>query len=170
MYSASSNHSFVCDGAGYDEVYPSGHKDHDSPSEERSPSASSPSSRDEGLEKGGPEDDFLQNLDDNETPIQSVMGSNGLRKFIMLPIWTVNDFIFSIKETHFKTLRGKYQIPNNIPLRLPYKLEKCYYDSIEGVGVYEQMLKVGLRFPLSSLHHQFLQHLGLSVNQISPNT
>ena len=98
------------------------------------------------------------------------MGSDGLRKFIMLPIWTVNDFIFSIKETHFKTLRGKYQIPNNIPLCLPYKLEKCYYDSIEGVGVYEQMLKVGLRFPLSSLHHQFLQHLGLSVNQISPNT
>ena len=98
------------------------------------------------------------------------MGSDGLRKFIMLPIWTVNDFIFSIKEIHFKTLRGKYQIPNNIPLCLPYKLEKCYYDSIEGVGVYEQMLKVGLRFPLSSLHHQFLQHLGLSVNQISPNT
>ena len=31
------------------------------------------------------------------------------------------------------------------------------------------MLKVGLKFPLSSLHHQLLHHLGLSVNQISPN-
>ena len=59
MSSASSNHSFVHDGAGYNEVYPSGHKDHDSPSEERSSSASSPSLRDEGLEKGGLEDDFL---------------------------------------------------------------------------------------------------------------
>ena len=59
MSSASSNHSFVCDEAGYNEVYPSGHKDHGSPSEERSSSASSPSLRDEGLEKGGLEDDFL---------------------------------------------------------------------------------------------------------------
>ena len=102
MSSASSNHSFVHDGAGYNEVYPSGHKDHDSPSEERSSLASSPSSRDEGLEKGGPKDYFLQDLDDNETPIQSVVGPNGLRKFIMLPIWTVNDFISTIKKTPFQ--------------------------------------------------------------------
>ena len=169
MSSASSNHSFVRDGAGYDEVYPSGHKDHDSPSEERSSLASSPSLRDEGLEWEGPEDDFFQDLDDNELPIQSVVGPNGLRKFIMLPIWTVNDFISTIKEPHFKTLRGKYQIPDNIPLHLPYKSEKCYYDGVDGVGVYEQMLKTGLRFPLSSLHRQLLQHLGLSANQIFPN-
>ena len=121
MSSASSNHSFVHNGTSYDEVYPSSHKDHDSLSKERSLSANSPSSRDEGLEKGGPEDDFLQDLDDNETPIQSVVGPDGLRKFIMLPIWTINDFISSIKEPHFKTLRGKYQIPDNIPLCLPYK-------------------------------------------------
>ena len=87
----------------------------------------------------------------------------------MLPIWTVNDFISTINEPHFKTLRGKYQIPENIPLHLPYKLEKCYYDDVDDVGVYEQMLKAELRFPLSSLHRQLLQHLGLSVNQISPN-
>ena len=31
------------------------------------------------------------------------------------------------------------------------------------------MLKVGLRFPLSSLHHELLKYLGLSVSQISPN-
>ena len=31
------------------------------------------------------------------------------------------------------------------------------------------MLKAGLRFPLNSLHHELLQYLGLSVNQISPN-
>ena len=102
MSSASSNHSFVRNGAGYDEVYPSGHKDHGSPSEERSSSASSPSLRDEGLEKGGLEDDFLQDLDDNETSIQTVVGPDGLRKFIMLPIWTVNDFISSIKEPILK--------------------------------------------------------------------
>ena len=31
------------------------------------------------------------------------------------------------------------------------------------------MLKVGLRFPLNSLHHELLKYLGLSVSQISPN-
>ena len=169
MSSASSNHSFVRDGAGYDEVYLSGHKDHDSSSEERSPSTSSPSSKDEGLERGGPEDDFFQDLDDNEPLIQFVVGPDGLRKFIMLHIWTVNDFISTIKEPHFKTLRGKYKIPNNVPFRLPYKSEKCYYDGIDGVGVYEQMLKAGLKFRLSSLHRQLLHHLGLSINQISLN-
>ena len=151
-------------------MYPSSHKDLDIPSEERSPLDNSPSSRDdEGLETEGPEDDFIQDLDDTQPPVHSVVGPNGLRKFIMLSIWTVNDFTSTIKETHFKTLRDKFQIADSIPIRLPYKSEKCYYDSVEGVRVYEQMLKAGLRFPLSSLHHQLLQHLGLSVNQISPN-
>ena len=31
------------------------------------------------------------------------------------------------------------------------------------------MLKVGLRFPLSSLHRELLKYLGLSVNQVSSN-
>ena len=74
----------------------------------------------------------------------------------MLPIWTVNDFTSTIKEPHFKTLRQKYQISVNIPFRLPYKSEKCYYKGVQGVELYVQMLKAGLRFPLSSLHCQLL--------------
>ena len=97
------------------------------------------------------------------------MGPDGLREFITLPIWTINDFTFTIKESHFKTLKEKYQIPVNIPLRLPYLSEKCYYKGVEGIEVYEQMLKARLKFPLSSLHCQLLQYLGLAVTQISPN-
>ena len=104
MSSALSNHSFVRDGADYDEVYSSGHKDHDNPSEERILSTSSPSSRDEGLEKEKLEDDLLQDLDDNEPPIQSVVGPDGLRKFIMLPIWKVNDFISKYLGASIKSL------------------------------------------------------------------
>ena len=54
-------------------------------------------------------------------------------------------------------------------MHLPYKSEKCYYEGFEDVGVYEQMLKAGLRFPLCALHCRLLQYLGLSINQISPN-
>ena len=107
-------------------------------------------------------------LDDDEQ-LGPVVGADGPREFIMLPEWTVNDFTSTIKESHFKTLRDNYQIPDHIPIRLPYKSEKCYYEGVEGVGVYEQMLKAGLRFPLSSLHRELLKYLGLSVNQISPN-
>ena len=52
MSSASSNQSCVRNGAGYDEMYPSSHKDHDASSEERSLSTSS--SRDEDLEMEKP--------------------------------------------------------------------------------------------------------------------
>ena len=70
-------------------------------------------------------------------PVQSIISLDGFREFIMFPIWTINDFTSTIKETHFKTIREKYQIPINIPLRLPYKSEKCYYEGVEGVKVYE---------------------------------
>ena len=68
MSSVSSNQSFVCDGASYDEVYPLGHKDPNSPSEERNPSVTSPSSKDEGLESDRLEEDSGDGLDD-EPPI-----------------------------------------------------------------------------------------------------
>jgi len=90
-------------------------------------------------------------VDIGEPPIQSIVGPDGFRKFIMLPLWTINDFISSVKQTHFNTLREEYQISVNIPMRLPFKREKCYYKGVEDVRVYEQHLKAGLRFPLSAL-------------------
>ena len=53
-------------------------------------------------------------------------------------------------------LREKYQIPVNIPIRLPLKHEKCYYKGVKDVEVYKQHLKVGPRFPLSALHRCLL--------------
>ena len=165
MSSASSNRSVARDGLDYEGVYPSGHREQDS-TEDRSPSSSSSSSTYEDLEVV----DQDEGHDDGEKQIvKSVIGADGLREFVMVPEWTVNFFTSVIKEKHFKTLRDNYQIPENVVIRLPYKSEKCYYDGLEGVGVYEQMLKAGLRFPLSSLHRELLRQLGLSVNQISPN-
>ena len=164
MSSASSNQSFVRDRAGYEELYPSGYRDPDELSE-RSPSAASPSSKNEDMELAEPE----EGSDDGEQRIKSVIGADGLRGFIMLPVWTVNNFTSTINEAHFKTLRAIYQIPDYIPIRLPYKSEKCYYDGVDNVWVYEQALKACLRFPLNSLKRELLQHLGFSISQISPN-
>ena len=166
MSSASSNQSIVRDGAEYEEVYSSGHKEPESPGKERSPSASSSSSTNEDMEMVEVEDTFD---DDEDQPLGSIIGANGLREFIMLLEWTVNKFTSVIREKHFSTFTANFQIPDYIPIHLPYVSEKCYYEGVEGVRVYEQMLKAGLWFPLSTLHRELLKYLGLSVTQISPN-
>ena len=80
MSNASSNQSFVRDGAGYEEVYPSGYKYPDALSE-RSPSASSPSSRNEDMEVAELEEG---SIDGEDQRIKSVVGTDGLKEFVML--------------------------------------------------------------------------------------
>ena len=49
--------------------------------------------------------------DDGEEQIgKSIIGADGLREFVMLPEWIVNNFTSTIKESHFKTFRDNYQI------------------------------------------------------------
>ena len=144
MSNVSKNQSVIRDGTDYEDVYPSGHVDQESSGEDRSLSASSSSSTNEDTEVAEPVEIFN---DSEEQTLRFVIGANGLRDFIMLPEWMVNNFISTIKENHFKTLRKNYQIPENILIRLPYKSKKCYYDDVEGVGIYEQMLKAGLSSP-----------------------
>ena len=132
MSSVSSNQSVVHDGVDYEEVYPSGHKDQESPGEERSPSTSSSSSTNEDMEMVELED--VSN-DGEEQPIRFVVGADGLREFIMLPEWTVHNFTSTIKEKHFNTFRANFQTPDNISIRRPYVSEKYYYKGVEGVEV-----------------------------------
>nr|POE50366.1 hypothetical protein CFP56_55177 [Quercus suber] len=140
------------------------------------PSANSPSEEEEEdsdmdeSESGTSEDsDGEENVENVESPIRSVIGLDGLRKFVLPLMWMVNDFKSTIKIKHFDTLRERYQIPIDIPIHLPFKFEKCYYDGTNDVDVYEKMFKARFRLPLSALHHHLLQYLGLSVTQIAPN-
>ena len=105
MSSASSNQSCVCEGAGYDEVFPSGQNNPGTSSEERNLSATSPSTRDEDLDTDRLEGDSTNGLVGVEPPTQSVISPDELREFIILPLWMINDFIATIKESHFNTLR-----------------------------------------------------------------
>ena len=104
MSSASNNQSFVRDGASYEELYPSGYRDSKDLSE-RSPFASSPSSKNEDMEVAEPEEG---SDDGEEQRIKSIVGTDGLREFVMLLEWMVNSFTSTIKEAHFKTLRANY--------------------------------------------------------------
>ena len=53
----------------------------------------------------------------------------------------------------FKNLRDRFKIPNHIPILLPDKFEKCYSGKIANVGMYDAMFAIGLRLPLTTLHH-----------------
>ena len=110
MSSASSNQSFVRDGAGYEELYPSGYKDPDELSE-RTPSATSPSSTNEDMELAEPE----EGSDGGGEGPKSIVGADGLREFVMLPECTVHKFVSTIKEVHFKPLGPSTKYPTISP-------------------------------------------------------
>ena len=69
----------------------------------------------------------------------------------------------------FKELRSRYQILDHIPTRLPRKDERCYSGRTANVSMYDAMFATGLRLPLTALHRQLADFLGLSASQIAPN-
>ena len=102
-------------------------------------------------------------------------GSSGSPKdghihpFILPKIWTVNDFLPTMTINIFKNLRDHYQIPDHILIHLPGKFEKCYLGKTANVRMYDAMFAAGLRLPLTALHCQLANFLGLFVSQIAPN-
>ena len=89
--------------------------------------------------------------------------------FILPAEWVVNKFLPSMSDKVFKELRVRYQLPEHIPIHLPKENEKCYSGRTADVGMYDAMFAAGLRLPLTALHRQLVDFLGLSVSQIAPN-
>lgn len=132
--------SSIREGAGYGEIYPSGCKpEEDFPrSTKRELSAHCLYDDEENNEKEdkgdiegdeydeGDEDE--ENKEDEEDEgnqsegVESVGHEDGgAHPFILLLIWTVNDFYPKITDKVFNTFQDHYQILENIPLHLPKK-------------------------------------------------
>ena len=111
-------------------------------------------------EDGEGEDDEGTNSEGREPEGQA---DGGARPFIIPVIWTVNVVFPMMTNNIFKNLRDHYQIPENVPVRLPRKFERCYFGKTADVGTYDAMFAVGLRLPLMELHHQLANYLGLSI-------
>ena len=87
MSNVSSEQSCVHEGVGYNKVFPLGQGDPSTSNSKRVPSANSPFvEEDEDLDVDGSESDSNDDLADAEPLIQSVIGPDGLREFIMLPV------------------------------------------------------------------------------------
>ena len=90
--------------------------------------------------------------------------------FILPEDWAVNKFLPRMSGKVFRELCIRYQIPNHIPIRLPRENERCYSRRTADVGMYNVMFAAGLRLPLTALHCQLADFLGISVIQIAPKT
>ena len=182
---ASSEELSICEGAGYDETFGSDDESKDfSPSSKRETSAQSPDGEDEsyaegseevGVDKVGKEGSGSDSDDDNdeedgdgdeedddeESCEGTSVGLGDNRPFILLEEWTVNRFLPLMSDKAFKELRIRYQIPKHI---LPRENERCYSGRTTDVGMYDAMFATGLRLPLTALHRQLVDFLGLSVS------
>ena len=184
--------SSVREGADYDEVFPSGHK----PGEDfpwfldKESSTQSLCDENEEEDKGDiegdeydkgerdeedreDEEDGKDDEDDEGTPSEGgdpkSQEDGGACPFIHPTIWTVNDFYLTMSSKMFNKIRDRYQIPKNIPIRLPKKFERCYFGKTADVDIYNAMFAARLRLPLMKLQCQLANYLGLSINQIAPN-
>ena len=173
---AMSEESLVREGAGYDEAFDSGDESKDfSPSSGRETLAQSLDGEDEcyaeeseeveievgkegswvdGGDAHDEEDGDGDEDDDGEGSSEGAsVGPRDNRPFILPAEWAVNKFLPSMSDKIFSELCVRYQIPEHIPIRLPYENEKCYMGRTADVGMYDAMFAAGLRLPLTALHH-----------------
>ena len=112
--------------------------------------------REEGEDKG----DGMDEEDDgdegevsrkaSEEGSSESLGDVHTRPFILLKMWTSNDFKPTMMANVIKNLQDRYHIPDHIPIHLPGKFEKCYLCKIMDIGMYDAMFAVGLRLPLTT--------------------
>ena len=176
----------ICEGVGYDEIYllRCELEKYVTQSLKREPSAHSPAKEEEeeyeedeeGEEEGdGEEEEEVEGEeeeeeDDKEHLDEAVdqVDNSGTRPFILPLIWTENDFYPTMSLKVFNKLCDHFQIPENIPLHLLRKFERCYSGKTADVGMYNAMFAAGLRLLLTKLHCQLANYLGLSISQITP--
>ena len=171
----------VRDGASYDEVFPLGHelekgfselleketlaqtsdKELESyrgedegvmSSKENEGVMSNEEDEREGRKSDGDNNDGDEDNSDEEVLYSTLRAPRDDHPFILPKIWTINDFLTTMSDKVFKTLRDCYQIPDDIPICLPGKFKKCYSGKTTNIGMYDAMFAARLRLSLTWLH------------------
>ena len=68
-----------------------------------------------------------------------------------------------------KKYRDRYQIPDDVVLRIPDPDERACSSRYDDVAFYEADFNAGFRFPMQPLMRELLDHLHLSPAQLAPN-
>ena len=79
------------------------------------------------------------------------------------------NILSKIKAERLHTLRGKYQIPEDVHTRLIASGEWCCAPQSPGFGICETYLLGGLRLPCNAFAREILHRLVIAPNQLNPN-
>lgn len=118
------------------------------------------------------EDSSVSNRKSTSYPPSEEASPSGqrLREIILPDDYFIHDFPVDMSDEVFNRLRPHFQIPNNMPIRKGDIGENCYDGRSFDVGFYKTAFIAGLRLPLSFLHHRLASYIGMSINQIAPNS
>uniref|UniRef100_A0A2N9HWZ9 Transposase (putative) gypsy type domain-containing protein n=1 Tax=Fagus sylvatica TaxID=28930 RepID=A0A2N9HWZ9_FAGSY len=85
--------------------------------------------------------------------------------------WKALSFFSKIRrDDDIDRIRRRYQIPDDVVLRIPDTDERACCPKYEGdVAFYEADLRAGLRFPIQPFVRELLDYLSLALGQINPN-
>jgi hypothetical protein len=79
-------------------------------------------------------------------------------------------YFSKINQDDIDRIRRRYQIPDDVVLRIPDSDERACCPKYEGdVAFYEADLRAGLRFPMQPFVRELLDFLGLAPGQVNPN-
>jgi hypothetical protein len=103
---------------------------------------------------------------EDETP--SVSGSS--RSDGPEKLWIARSYLSKVEdEDGLKKYRDRYQIPDDVVLRIPNPDERACSSRYDDVAFYEADFNACLRFPMQPLMRELLDHLHLTPAQLAPN-
>jgi hypothetical protein len=111
----------------------------------------------------------------SETTESSSSDSVSQEPRIPISVWDLNKpFIAEgvpskLIDKDIGRLRSRYQIPEDIVIRLPEDREWACSSNGEDVALYEDSLVGGLRLPFKPFEREILHRLGVSPSQLNPN-
>ena len=101
----------------------------------------------------------------DETPsVSSSSKGDGFEK-----LWITRSYLSIVDEEGLKKIRDRYQIPDDVVLRILNPDERACSSKYDDVAFYEIDFNAGLRFPLQPFMRKLLDRLRLSPGQLAPN-
>jgi hypothetical protein len=84
--------------------------------------------------------------------------------------WTARSYLSKVVDSDgLDRYRRKYQIPEDVILRIPESDEVACSSRYGDVAFYEANFNAGIRFPMQPLMRELLDRLNLSPGQLAPN-
>ena len=108
---------------------------------------------------------------DREVLSEAITSMSGSRQFHKVDrSLRALSFFSKIRQNDIDRIRRRYQIPDDVVLRIPDPNERAYCPKYEGdVAFYEADLRVGLRFPIQPFVRELLDFLSLALGQVNLN-